>query len=65
MSKIFTSEEETLALEEVLSHLESKAISLRSASAILEHKTGKKITYEGLRKMLKKRSENSGRTEPA
>lgn len=60
-SKKFQTPEQLEILEDILTHVEDKNLSLREASKWLKYKTGINITYEGIRLMLKKRAVN----EPA
>lgn len=53
--KIFTTPEELLFLDEAVEYVNQGNLSLRQAVMWLEVKTGRKITYEGLRKIILKR----------
>ena len=50
--KRFTSEEELQHLDRVVQLVKSQALSLRKGAEYLYAKTGKTITYEGLRKII-------------
>ena len=53
----FVTEEEKEHLSTAVGMVRSGGLSLRGATDWLEHKTGKKISYEGLRKIIKKTAE--------
>ncbi len=60
MNKISTPEELDI-LDQACRYVEQKAMSLRQASAWFESKTGKSISYEGIRKNLKRREHDRER----
>lgn len=50
--KRFTSEEELEQLNKVVELVKNQALSLRKGAEYLQAKTGKTISYEGLRKII-------------
>lgn len=52
--KRFSTEEELVALSFVISEVAAKTMSLRKGAEHLKALTGKRVSHEGLRKMIRK-----------
>lgn len=59
----YTTDEEKEYLSKAIAMIQSNTLSLRKGAEWLEHKTGKSISYEGLRKIMRKSSEESSNEE--
>lgn len=55
----FSTEQEKEFLKQAVEMVVNKALALRPATDWLESKTGKRISYEGLRKIINKQKQES------